>query len=177
MNQFAHRLLGVALLISLALWLAHIAPAQQGNAAIRVEKVKYADLGKLVRSHTGKVVVVDFWATDCVPCIKNFPHVVQMQSKYKDDGLVAISVAVDDATDAQRQANILKFLDKQKASQLTNVHLDEKPELWTQKLRVEGVPCVYVFNREGRIAGKWPDAAGKVDYDEVDKTIAELMKK
>ncbi len=178
MTRFARRLFGAAILSGLALLPAHVAPAQQGNAAIRVEKVKYAELGKLVRAHTGKVVVVDFWATDCLPCRQNFPHVVQMQNQYKDAGLVAISVAVDDTADAKRQANIVKFLEQQKASQLTNVNLDEKPEFWAQKLGVNGVPCVYVFNREGRIAGKWPaQPDGAVDYDEVDKTVADLMKK
>jgi thiol-disulfide isomerase/thioredoxin len=175
MAHSARKLFGLAALAALALGLTDAAPARQGaDPAIRVDKVKYADLGKLVRSHKGKVVVVDFWADFCVPCKREFPHLVALHNRYKNDGLVAVSVALDNPADAEARARIVKFLEKQKAGGLTNLQLDEVPELWTQKLGVTGPPCVYVFNREGRIAGKWDD---NVEYGEIEKAVAELMKK
>jgi thiol-disulfide isomerase/thioredoxin len=175
MARFARKLFGLAALAGLVLYSADAVPARQGaDAAIRVEKVKYADLGKLVRSHKGKVVVVDFWADFCVPCKREFPHLVELHNKYKNDGFVAVSVTLDNPSDAEARARFVKFLEKQKAGGLTNLQLDEPPELWQEKLGVSGPPCVYVFNREGRIVGKWDD---KVDYAEIEKAVAELMKK
>jgi len=45
-----------------------------------------------LESLRGKVVMLDFWATWCSPCIASIPHTNELQEKYKDDGLVIIGV-------------------------------------------------------------------------------------
>jgi thiol-disulfide isomerase/thioredoxin len=179
MTQLARRLVMVALLGGLVFWVSGPAPAEPANGptGIRAEKIKYAELCNLVRANKGKVVVVDFWATYCPPCIAKFPHLVQMSNQYKNDSLVAVSVSVDDPGDAQIAEKVHTFLKNKNADRVTNLLLDEKGELWKERLGIDGPPCVYVFNQDGRIAGKWPDAKGQVDYDEIEKKVAELMKK
>jgi thiol-disulfide isomerase/thioredoxin len=175
MTRSLRLVLGLAVLVSAIWWQAGAAPAQPGNdAAVKVEKIKYDDLGKRVRSYKGKVVVVDFWADFCIPCKREFPHLVALHNQYKNDGLIAFSVALDNPADANAQTAIQKFLTKQNAGGLTNLHLDEATEVWQKKLGIDGPPCVYVLNRDGRIAGKWDD---KVDYADIEKTVADLMKK
>lgn len=46
--------------------------------------------------YTGKVVLLDFFATWCSPCREEIPHFVQWQSKYGDQGLQVIGVSMDD---------------------------------------------------------------------------------
>lgn len=46
--------------------------------------------------HRGKVVLVDFWASWCVPCRRSFPWLNDMQRKYAADGLVIIGINEDD---------------------------------------------------------------------------------
>ena len=43
----------------------------------------------------GKYVLIDFWASWCVPCINGFPHLKELYAKYKDKGLVVISISID----------------------------------------------------------------------------------
>lgn len=50
------------------------------------------DLGQ----YRGKVLVVNFWATWCAPCVEEMPGFVRLQDKYRDRGLVFVGVAIDD---------------------------------------------------------------------------------
>ena len=125
----------------------------QDPQGVDVQVVKYDGLKEAVLKNRGKVVVVDFWATWCVPCVKNFPHVVEMQKKYAKDGLVVISVSIDelgDNTPEQRKDKVLKRLQALQAKGTKNLILDESSELLKKKLRIESIPSVYVFNRQGQ---------------------------
>ncbi len=61
--------------------------------------------GKLPASLKGKVVVVDFWASWCLPCAKSFPVLDELQKKY-GDRLVVVAVNVD-----EKKANMDRFLE------------------------------------------------------------------
>jgi thiol-disulfide isomerase/thioredoxin len=148
---------------------------------VTVQEVKYAGLQDLVLKNRGKVVVVDFWATNCFPCIRNFPHMLETQKKYGKDGLVSISVSLDkaekDETQAQMKGRVVKLLEKLGATTITNVILDEPQKLVVEKLRIRSIPCVYVFNRQG----KWTKFGGGGGDDdvvkppEVEKLVVELL--
>jgi peroxiredoxin len=47
--------------------------------------------------HRGQVMVVNFWATWCAPCIEEMPGFVRLQDKYRERGVVFVGVAIDDA--------------------------------------------------------------------------------
>jgi thiol-disulfide isomerase/thioredoxin len=152
------------------------APAQEKAAGVGVELrvVKYDGLSDAVRALQGKVVLVDFWASTCVPCKERFPHVLELQKKYAADGFVALPVAIlldDDTSAAEERAKVLKFLQEKNAT-TTNLLLDEKVDVWQSRLRFDGVPALYVFNREG----KFYQFTDPINYDEVDKLVAELVK-
>jgi thiol-disulfide isomerase/thioredoxin len=152
------------------------APAQEKAAGTGVELrvVKYDGLSDAVRQLQGKVVLVDFWASTCVPCKEKFPHLLELQRRYAGDGFVALPVAIlldEDTPLKVEQAKVLKFLQDKNAT-TTNLLLDEKVDVWQSRLRFDGVPALYVFNREGR----WYQFNDPINYDEVDKLVAELVK-
>ena len=58
----------------------------------------------------GKAVMLDFWATNCPPCIEEIPHLIELKAKYGDD-LVLIGLHVGDDED---RAKVPAFVDKLK---------------------------------------------------------------
>ncbi|HEX4590281.1 MAG TPA: TlpA disulfide reductase family protein [Gemmataceae bacterium] len=141
---------------------------------VTVQVVKYDGLSALVKQHRGKVVVVDFWADYCIPCKREFPNLVKLHQQYAKDGLVAVSVSLDELSEDGAKDKVMKFLQKQQAT-MTNLILDEKPAVWQAKLKIDGPPLVMVFNRNGELEQKFVDK--DVDYKVIEKLTAELLKK
>jgi thiol-disulfide isomerase/thioredoxin len=91
----------------------------------------------------GKVIVLDFWASWCVPCRRSFPWMNSMQEKYADDGLVIIGVNLD-AVQADAQA----FLRETPADfQIIN---DPEGAL-AREHDVVAMPTSYIFDRDGNL--------------------------
>src|SRR5262245_49026622 len=86
--------------IGLFLFFAGVAFAQQpvkDFCAFKAPEIRKSDIwinGKptTLKSLKGKVVLIDFWAFDCEPCLQAMPHVVDLYNKYADAGLVVIGV-------------------------------------------------------------------------------------
>ena len=96
-----------------------------------------------------------------------------MQKKFKKQGFVAISVSLDDPNEEGARENVRKFLQESKAA-FRNFILDEKPAFWEEKLKIDGPPCDFVFDRDGKIAKKFE---GFFEYSNVEPFVGELLKK
>lgn len=83
---------------------AMTAPAQQ----LLFKPVDEAAYPRLVSGYKGKVLLVDFWATWCVPCRAELPQIVKLQAKLKAKGLEVITVSADEPETAQAAAKFLK---------------------------------------------------------------------
>ena len=94
--------------------------------------------------YQGKVVVVDFWASWCVPCRRSFPWLDEMQSKYGEQGLVVIGVNMD-ADPAEAEAFLQEF----------PVHfrfVRDADGTIARHYDVIAMPSSYVIDRNGKIA-------------------------
>jgi thiol-disulfide isomerase/thioredoxin len=94
-------------------------------------------------AHEGKVVVVDFWASWCVPCRRSFPWLNAMHDKYGDDGLVVIGVNLD-AERAEADAFLQEYPPK------FHIYFDESKSL-AKEFDVVAMPSSYVLGPDGEI--------------------------
>jgi len=94
--------------------------------------------------YDGKVVVVDFWASWCVPCRRSFPWLNAMNEKYAHDGLVVIGVNLD-----QEPASATEFLREYPAT--FQIHYDTNAVL-AREFDVQAMPSSFVIGRDGQIS-------------------------
>ena len=123
------------------------------------------DGGQLrLSSYRGKVVLLDFWATWCVPCREETPHFVELQQKYGGQGLQIIGVSMDDSSDP-----VHTFYQQ--------FHMNYPVVMGTADVGgayggVLGLPIAFLIDREGRIYAKH---IGATDAAVFDKDITTLL--
>jgi cytochrome c biogenesis protein CcmG, thiol:disulfide interchange protein DsbE len=110
---------------------------------VAIGSSRAADSTLNLDDYHGQVVLLDFWASWCVPCRRSFPWMNQMQQKYGEQGLVIIGVNMDaNAEDAEA------FLQEYPA-QFTIIS-DPDGEL-ARRFEVEAMPSSYVIGRDGAV--------------------------
>ncbi|MGB5164775.1 MAG: TlpA disulfide reductase family protein [Woeseiaceae bacterium] len=100
-----------------------------------------ADQTLELENYRGKVVLLDFWASWCVPCRRSFPWMNEMQQKYADAGLVIIAVNLDN--DAAEAATFLKEYPAQ-----FEIAYDTDKQL-ARSYNVQAMPTSYLLDRDG----------------------------
>jgi len=95
--------------------------------------------------YRGKYVLIDFWGSWCVPCIKFIPRIAEINSKYKTKGFVMVSVAYDE--------NIEKVKELIESNQMNWIHLfqSKKNAEFIEKLKVSAYPTLILVDPSGKI--------------------------
>jgi len=108
----------------------------------------------LIAAQKGKVVVVDLWSSWCLPCVREYPHLVELQQKYPDQ-VVCISVNLnydgsEDSPPESHAEEVLAFLVKQK-SKLINVLASTPDETIYETIDLASIPVAYVYQSDGKL--------------------------
>jgi thiol-disulfide isomerase/thioredoxin len=94
----------------------------------------------------GKVVLVDVWATWCVPCRGEIPHLKKLEEEFKGSDVAFMSVSVDKQEDRDKW---IKFVEKE---QLGGIQLFAgEDKTFNDFYKVIAIPRFMVFDREGKI--------------------------
>lgn len=146
-----------------------VATSAQEAAAAPAPAWKLKDLdGRTVSSDQfkGKVLVVDFWATWCAPCLEEIPGYVALQKKYGPDGLVVIGVSVD-----RRGPAYVKQFAESHGINYTLVMADET--VADAFGGFDAIPTTFLINREGRILNR---KTGAVPPEVYEKLVQSALK-
>ncbi len=123
--------------------------------------------GKKVKlsSYHGKVVLVDFWATWCGPCVAMIPHERELVSKMKDKPFAMIGVDVD-----TEKSTVNEFLGKEKMP--WNHWWDGAKGPLAKTFKINAYPTLYLIDAKGIIRKKWIGSPGN---EVIDKAVEELV--
>jgi thiol-disulfide isomerase/thioredoxin len=113
----------------------------------------------------GKVVLVDFWATWCGPCVAEIPNVLEQYEKYHDQGFEVVGVSLDQERDA-----LEKFVAEQKIP-WPILFEESGGDGWQHPLAtyygISGIPTVVLIGRDGNVITL--DARGEKLGEQLDK--------
>jgi thiol-disulfide isomerase/thioredoxin len=152
------------------------------NPTIKVQFKGYEGVQELIKSHQGKVVVMDCWSTWCEPCVKEFPGLVKLHEKYGADDVACISLCFNyeglkKETPEEHEESVLKFLREQHA-EFDNVIANEPSEELYGKFGFPSVPAVFVYDRKGELAKRFENRDAKAKpftYEGVGAEVEKLL--
>lgn len=139
-----------------------------GEAAEVTLAIKDHDgIVELIKSHQGKVVVVDCWSTWCEPCMEEFPGLVALHEKHGPDKVACISLSLDyeglpNKKPEEYEANVLEFLRSQRAT-FDNVLSSTPADELSKLLEFPSPPTVFVYDQEGELSRMFPGPEAKYE--------------
>ena len=123
----------------------------KGNELEKAPQFVLNDInGKKVKlsSYRGKIVILDFFATWCPPCVKEIPHFVNLQKKYGKKGFIMLGISLD----SKNTKKLKKFIKEKKINY---------PILWANKKvkkdfgGIRAIPTTFVIDQKGMIYKKY----------------------
>lgn len=108
---------------------------------------RLVDGGKFdISQFKGKVVLVDFWATWCGPCVQEIPNVKEVYEKYHDRGFEVIGISLDNDGGALKE-----FLRNEHIPWPVLFDPDSETQPMAEKYQVSGIPLPVLIDRQGKV--------------------------
>ncbi|MDA2927854.1 TlpA family protein disulfide reductase [Acidobacteria bacterium AH-259-G07] len=122
--------------------------------------------GNLVSSaqFKGKVLMVDFWASWCAPCLKEMPHFQELYEQYQRQGFEMVGITLD--VDPADVRSVLA----ETGARYTMLFADEEDRIQAA-FGVQGIPTTFIIDREGKIREKIVGFAYKEEFEEMLKEL------
>ncbi len=131
------------------------APQEPASASAQftreAEWIDAAGLEQRLGAEKGRVVVVNFWATWCVPCREEFPAFVELERRYAGRGLTVLAVSLD--SPGVRDTEVKSFLAEQRPGFPVFIKTAGDPDTFINAIDPEwsGVlPATFIYDRRGQ---------------------------
>jgi cytochrome c biogenesis protein CcmG/thiol:disulfide interchange protein DsbE len=139
------------------------AKTKPANLTFTLKDMDGADVK--LSTYKGKVIVLDFWATWCGPCKVEIPAFVELQTKYRDQGLVILGLSVDDPLE-----KLKPFATQYKMNYPVLVGRD-RDDVQDAYGPIWGIPTTFVIGRDGNICKKHMGMTTKEQFEKVIKAL------
>jgi thiol-disulfide isomerase/thioredoxin len=110
---------------------------------------------KSFEDFAGDILVVDFWAVWCAPCITEIPHYNELHADYKDEGVSLVGLTVESGTGEE----VLDWMASDPKYRMNYPLVMANDELMEAFGPVFGFPTTLLIDREGTVVKRWIGAA------------------
>jgi len=112
----------------------------------------------------GNVVLIDFWATWCGPCMAEKPNVKAAYEAFKDQGFEIVGISLD-----RSKRDLTAYLERENIS-WPNLFDQEQPLSLAEKFSIDSIPAFFLIDRNGRVASVNP--RGPQLHREIERLLA-----
>ncbi len=138
-------------------------PAPASKSSLSLKSLTSKDLQEIISSNSGKVVLVNFFATWCPPCRKEVPELIELYKNYRGKNVEFIGIGIDEGG----AEVIVPFAEK--------VNINYPLYLTSQELttayKIDAIPATFIFDKKGKLV---QSINGYVEGQELAKIIAML---
>ena len=126
------------------------------NSDIKLKTVEASDINNQIKKHKGsKAVLINFWATYCVPCIEEFPMIVDLSKKYSEKGMQIYFVSADWL---DRKKDVRDFLLEKDVKGLSFIKEEGNDNNFINEISREwsgALPFTIVYDKNGNLSDYW----------------------
>jgi len=154
------RVLPILVLLTTALW------------GVELKPVDEATFTKVVTTGQGKVLLVNFWATYCVPCRKEMPDLVALHNKLAAKGFQLLTISADEA---EQEPQAKSFLDKNRVPAPAYIKRARDDDKFINAVDTKwsgALPLSILYDRKGGRVKTW---YGEVPLKELEAAVAKLL--
>lgn len=148
------------------------------NTPVTITAVDRAAHDAAIAKLRGNVVLVDYWATWCQPCVEKLPHTIDLGRRRAEDGLAIVTVSCDEPAESERVA---EFLRTQRAGSATNLisEFGGSPRTMEEfEIGNGSIPFYKLYDRKGelrRTFGVDPAAKKQFTPADIETAVNELL--
>lgn len=147
------------------LFFAFLLLAVNLNTQIKVRSLDKLGLEKIVKERNGKVLLLNIWATWCVPCREEFPDLIKIASEFRKNKVEVIGISTDFPKDLK--SKVIPFLKKQNANFTNYVSAfknDEELINFINKDWNGALPATVIFDQAGKMAAFFEGKKSYTDF-------------
>jgi peroxiredoxin len=150
------------------------ASAKNASAPTNIALLKPADFPKLRDSYKGKVIVLNFWATWCAPCVAEMPEFIKLDADYRSKGVQVLAISADDTTDLKTL--VTRFVKEKGMTFPVYVQDTDDPQQMIDLINKDwpGVlPATFIYDKQGTLI---LSRFGIIDRELLVNTVEQALK-